>query len=264
MKKIYFASDFHFGLDYDIPTNEREQRFVKWLTEIKDNCAELYLLGDVFDYWFEYNNVVPKGFVRVLGKLAEFSDAGIPVTLFTGNHDIWMFGYMEQEIGIRVIHKECEMEIAGKKFLLGHGDGLGDPSRSFRFVRAFFRNKPCQWLYKWIHPDVTMPFGHWWSRHNRMKKKGNEAENYLGEDKEYLVKFSKETEKTIHHDYYMYGHRHIELDLMINKNSRVIILGDWISNFTFGVLDPEDGSFYLDNYIDQIDRASCCDLSDVC
>lgn len=264
MKKIYFASDFHFGLDYDIPSREREQRFVKWLTEIKDSCAELYLLGDVFDYWFEYNEVVPKGFVRVLGKLAEYTDSGIPVTLFTGNHDIWMFGYMEQEIGIKVIHKETEIEIAGKKFFMGHGDGLGDPSRSFRFVRSFFRNKACQWMYKWIHPDVTMPFSHWWSRHNRMKKKGNRAENYLGEDSEYLVKYSKETEMNNHHDFYIYGHRHIELDLMIKKDSRVVIIGDWIRNFTFGVLNPEDGSFYLDNYIDQVDRASCCDLSDVC
>ena len=145
-KKVFFASDTHFGLNFKRNPIEVEKKFVRWLDSIKNESAALYLLGDMFDYWFEYKNVVPKGYIRFLGKLAEFTDAGIPVYIFTGNHDIWMFDYLSKEIGVQIIDKPIETNIYGKKFYLGHGDGLGDPSKSFRFLRCFFRNKFCQTL----------------------------------------------------------------------------------------------------------------------
>lgn len=246
-KVTYFASDAHLGLDiYEAPI-EAEKRLVRWMDMIMPTAKALYLVGDMFDYWFEYRDVVPKGFVRFIGKMAEFVDAGIPVYLFTGNHDIWMFDYFQKEVGVTVCTESVEHEIDGKRFFVAHGDGLGDPSLSFRFLRSFFRNKFCQRLYKMIHPRLTVPFGYAWSRYNRKRKEGNYAEAYLGEDKEYLVKFSKEHVKNHEVDFYVYGHRHIVLDLPIEKpieksvekNTRVIILGDWIRKFSYASWDGE-------------------------
>ena len=267
--RIYFISDCHFGLDAKASSIEREKKFVRWMDSIKSSCKSLYMLGDIFDYWFEYNTVIPKGFTRVLAKIQEFVDDGIEVVYFTGNHDIWTFGYLEKELGVRVVRNEESAMLQGKNIYMAHGDGLGDPSRTFRFLRRFFRNGPCQWLFKWIHPDVTMPFGNWWSRRNRYsrwsKVTEQESENedvYLGEDKEHLVIFAKNNEKTNgpKYDFYIFGHRHIELDLMINAKSRVIILGNWINKYTFGVL--ENGNFWLDNFFED-EEVNCCDLSNV-
>lgn len=239
-KKVYFASDAHLGLTVYEDRFVAEKRLVRWMDSIMPTCKALYLVGDMFDYWFEYKYVIPKGFVRFIGKMAEFVDNGIPVYLYIGNHDIWMFDYFQKEIGATVFTKETTLTIDGKKFYISHGDGLGDPSLSFRFMRTFFRNKFCQALYKWIHPDVTMPFGLSWSRFNRKKKRGNKAEQYLGEDKEFLVKFAKEHAQTSDVDFYVFGHRHIVLDLTINQGKRVIILGDWITNFTYAEWDGEN------------------------
>ena len=174
-----------------------------------------------------------------IGKMAEFIDDGIPVYLYTGNHDVWMFGYFQEEIGATVYTKETTLTLDGKNFYVAHGDGLGDPSLTFRFMRGFFRNKFCQFLYKWIHPDLTMPFGRAWSKSNRKKKRGNAAESYLGEEKEFLVQFAKKHSQTNDIDFYVFGHRHIVLDLTIEGNKRVIILGDWITNFTYAEWDGE-------------------------
>lgn len=238
-KKTYFASDAHLGLNIYEDRITAEKRLVKWMDSIKPDCKALYFVGDMFDYWFEYKYVIPKGFVRFIGKMAEFIDDGIPVYLYTGNHDVWMFDYFQKEIGATVCTQETITEIDGKKFYIAHGDGLGDPSLTFRFMRCFFRNKVCQALYKWIHPDVTMPFGHAWSQSNRKKKQGNKAEQYLGEENEFLVQFAKEHVQKNDVDYYIFGHRHIELDLTIEERKRVIILGDWITKFTYAVWNGE-------------------------
>jgi UDP-2,3-diacylglucosamine hydrolase len=238
-KKIYFASDAHLGLEVYEDRFTAERRIVQWMDSIKPTCKALYFVGDMFDYWFEYKYVIPKGFVRFIGKMAEFIDDGIPVYLYTGNHDVWMFGYFQEEIGATVYTKETILTLEGKNFYVAHGDGLGDPSLSFRFMRGFFRNKFCQFLYKWIHPDLTMPFGRAWSKSNRKKKRGNAAESYLGEEKEFLVQFAKKHSQTNDIDFYVFGHRHIVLDLTIEGNKRVIILGDWITNFTYAEWDGE-------------------------
>ncbi len=238
-KKIYFASDAHLGLTLFEERKSAEKRLVRWMDSIKETCKELYFLGDMFDYWFEYKYVIPKGFARFIGKMAEFIDAGIPVYLFTGNHDIWMFGYFQDEIGATICDHDIVKELFGKKFYMAHGDGLGDPSLSFRLLRGFFRNKPCQAMYKWIHPDATMPFGLSWSKFNRKKKRGNKAEKYLGPEKEFLVQFAQKHREENEIDFYIFGHRHIDLDLTIEQESRVIILGDWIQKFTYAVWDGE-------------------------
>ncbi len=245
-KKVYFASDAHLGLQLHGPSVDRERKLVRWMDSIKPTAKALYLVGDMFDYWFEYRDVVPKGYTRFIGKMAEFVDSGIPIYLFVGNHDIWMFDYFQKEVGATVIDGSYEVEIDGKKFYIAHGDGLGDPSKSFRLLRTFFRNKFCQRLYKMIHPRLTVPFGYAWSHHNRKKKLGSKAENYLGEEREFLVQFAKKyaAEHTV--DFFVFGHRHIELDLMITRSSRVVILGDWVTHFSYGVWDGED--FSLQNF----------------
>ena len=245
-KKIYFASDTHFGLRLNEEPIESEKRFVRWLDSIKPQAAALYLLGDMFDYWFEYCSVAPKGYVRFLGKLAEFTDSGIPVYFFTGNHDIWMFDYLSKEIGVTIVPGPIEIELYGKRFYLAHGDGLGDPSRSFRFLRRFFRNKFAQWCYKLIHPDLTMPFGYKWSYRRRKKEMCDGIAQYQGEEKEYLVQFAKQYAQKHPVDYFIFGHRHIMLDLMIRHQKRVIILGDWINHFSYAVFDGKE--ILLDQY----------------
>ncbi len=247
-KKIYFASDTHFGLDIVENPIESEKRFVRWLDSIRRETAALYLLGDIFDYWFEYKSVVPKGHIRVLGKLAEFTDAGIPVYIFTGNHDIWMFDYLSKEIGATIITEPVETEIYGKRFYLAHGDGLDNPNRTFGFLRFLFRNKFCQWLYKMVHPSLTVPLGLAWSRHNRKKKLNAKTDEYMGEENEYLIQFAKNYPENHGIDYFIFGHRHIMLDLMLRRQKRVVILGDWINHFSFAVFDGEE--LFLDQYVE--------------
>lgn len=241
-KCVYFASDAHLGLDLFENPIETERRLVRWMDSIKSTAKAIYFVGDMFDYWFEYRDVVPKGFCRFIGKMAELADSGIEIHLFTGNHDIWMFGYFTKEFGAIIHTQEYITEIDGKKFFIAHGDGLGDPSLSFRILRNFFRNKPCQALYKILHPRLTVPFGYAWSRYNRKKKVGKKGDQYLGEKKEYLVQFAKEHAQSNEIDFYIFGHRHIVLDLLITPTQRVAILGDWIHNFSYGVWDGENFS----------------------
>jgi UDP-2,3-diacylglucosamine hydrolase len=237
--KIYFASDMHFGSDVLEAPLVTEQRFVRWLDSIRDDAQALYLLGDVFDFWFEYRKVVPRGFTRFLGTIARMHDAGTEIHFFIGNHDIWLFDYLPAEVGA-IIHREPFVLAAeGKKFFLAHGDGLGDPSRSFRFLRALFHNRFCQLLFAALPTRWSIGFAHRWSRSNRRKDLAHSLP-YLGEDKEYLVHFAKQylqTDPSI--DYFLFGHRHILLDLQLNKKSRLLILGDWMQHFSYAVWDGD-------------------------
>ncbi|MDR1936899.1 MAG: UDP-2,3-diacylglucosamine diphosphatase [Tannerellaceae bacterium] len=231
-KKIYFVADAHLGARFHQDPAAVERKLVRWLESIRSDASAIYLLGDMFDYWFEYRYVVPKGFVRFLGKLAELSDDGIEIHLFTGNHDIWMFGYLTQEIGA-VIHRDVlTVDLLGKRFFLGHGDEVDYRSRTFRFLRVFFRNRFCQWLYAGIHPRWTFGFALGWSLSSR--ESGLKEEAYRGEASEYLVSFAKAYLKT-HPDihFFIFGHRHIMLDLMLSRTSRLLIAGDWMRLFSY-------------------------------
>lgn len=234
--KIYFASDFHLGIPNLKESHQREKLIVKWLDEIKTDCTELYLMGDLFDFWFEYKAVAPKGYVRLLGKLAEYTDAGIPIQIFTGNHDMWMFGYLEDELGV-TIHRENQIrEYHGKTFYLGHGDGIGPGDYGYKCIKAVFANKVCQWLFARIHPNLAFALANFWSGQSRADTR---ALKFVGEENEYQIIFAKEQLKKSHYDYFIFGHRHIPNDIALSGTSRYINLGDWIINNTYAVFDGE-------------------------
>ena len=246
--KIYFASDAHLGARYLQDPLEKERKLVRWLDNIKEDASAIWFLGDMFDYWYEYKYVVPKGHVRFLGKLAELSDRGIEIHIFIGNHDIWMFDYLPKEIGA-IIHRDVlTTDLLGKRFFLGHGDEVDYRSKAFRLMRTIFRNRFCQWLYAGIHPRWTFDFALTWSQNSRKKGLKKEAgKEYAGEDKEYMVTFAKEYLKT-HPDinFFIFGHRHIMLDLMLSRTSRILISGDWMQFFSYIVWDGE--SLYLTQF----------------
>lgn len=249
-KNVYFLSDAHLGSLAIEHSRTQERRLVRFLDEIKTKASAIYMLGDMFDFWYEYNHVVPKGYTRFLGKLSELTDNGIEIHFFTGNHDIWEFGYLQKECGLIVHTKPCTMEIMGKTFFLAHGDGLGDPDRNFKLIRGIFHNKACQWLFRNMLPTTWgMSFGLKWAKHSRLKRADGKEPPYMGENKEYQVLFAKdylETHPDI--DYFMFGHRHIELDLMLSRTTRLMILGDWIWQFTYAVFDGEN--MFMENYIE--------------
>ena len=249
MKKVYFISDAHLGSLAIAHARTQERRLVRFLDSIKDKAGAIYLLGDMFDFWNEYKYVVPKGFTRFLGKLSELTDMGIEVHFFTGNHDLWTYGYLEEECGVVVHRKPLTTEIYGKVFFLAHGDGLGDPDLKFQILRKLFHSTLCQHMLNWIHPRWGMALGLNWAKHSRMKRIDGKEEPYMGENREFLVRYTKEYIKThTNIDYFLYGHRHIELDLMLNKKSRMMILGDWIWQFTYAVFDGEH--MFLEQYIE--------------
>jgi UDP-2,3-diacylglucosamine hydrolase len=168
LTKIYFASDLHLGVPNKEKSLEREKRFVKWLDEIKSDASAIYLVGDVFDFWFEYKKAVPKGYVRLLGKLAEISDSGIDIHFFTGNHDMWVFDYLEKEINLKIYRKPQEITINGKSFFIGHGDGLGPHDKGYKFIKKIFSNKLCQWLFARVHPNLGISIAEYWSQKSRI------------------------------------------------------------------------------------------------
>ena len=242
---IYFASDLHLGMFPPEKSRERELLFVQWLEEIRTDAAELWLLGDIFDYWFEYQKVVPRGFTRFLGKLATLHDEGVQLHLITGNHDIWAFNYLPQEIGIEIHRNEVIRTWNGHRFLLGHGDGLYHGEFLYRLLQALFKSRLLQWFYARIHPNGSTAFAQWWSRRSR-KKHGNYA-MFLGPDQEHQVQYArKKLGEDPSIEYFLFGHRHVAYDIRLNDRSRVICLGDWIGNFTFGVFDGE--KFHLKKY----------------
>ncbi|QNL51255.1 UDP-2,3-diacylglucosamine diphosphatase [Olivibacter sp. SDN3] len=234
-KKIYFASDFHLGVPTYEKSRAREARLVRWLDSIKHDAAELYLMGDIFDFWFEYATAVPKGFVRFLGKLAELSDAGVKITFFKGNHDMWMFGYLEDELGATIISDELIIERNGKKFYLHHGDGLGPGDTKYKFLKKFFRSKFCQWLFARIHPNLGIGIALRWSHNSRIS--GGKKEWRKKVEQEWLVIYSKELLQKEYFDYLIFGHRHLPLDIDLGSNSRYINLGEWVNYNTYAVFD---------------------------
>ncbi|HER09156.1 MAG TPA: UDP-2,3-diacylglucosamine diphosphatase [Bacteroides sp.] len=234
--RIYFVSDLHLGMPPPEESRQREQLFVQWLEKIRRDAAELWLLGDVFDYWFEYRKVVPRGFTRVLGKLATLSDEGVKIHLFTGNHDIWIFDYLPAEIGLAVHRSPLTREWNDRLFLLGHGDGLSRKDGGYRLLQQLFKNPVAQWCYARLHPNLSTAFAQWWSKRSRMKK--GLFIPFLGRDQEHQVQFAREKLKENPGiDYFVFGHRHIPYDIRVGEKSRVICLGDWIENFTYAVFD---------------------------
>ena len=236
--KVYFASDQHFGAPNAEKSKVRENLFVAWLDEIKKDATHLFLLGDLFDFWFEYKKVVPKGFVRVLGKLAELKDNGIVIHFFIGNHDLWMKDYFQTELGIPVHFHPKAFDLHGKQFLIGHGDGLGPGDKGYKLMNKIFKNSFAQWLFRWLHPDLGMRLGNYFSVENRLIS-GEDDVKFLGEDKEMLILYCKEVYKTTPYDYFVFGHRHLPMEINISENSKYINTGDWISYFSYAVFNGE-------------------------
>ncbi len=247
-KKIYFASDNHLGAPTMEESKPREKKFVAWLDEIKDDAAAIFLLGDLFDFWFEYKTVVPKGFTRTLGKLAELTDKGIPIYYFVGNHDLWMNGYFEEELNIPVFHKPQQFTFNSTTFFIGHGDGLGPFDKGYKRMKKVFTNPISKWLYRWLHPDWGVALAHYFSVKNKAIS-GDEDVKFLGEDKEWLVQYAKRKLETKHYDYFVFGHRHLPMRINLNEASTYVNLGDWINYYTYGVFDGEKLSLekYKDN-----------------
>jgi UDP-2,3-diacylglucosamine hydrolase len=237
-QRIYFASDFHLGIPDYASSLEREKKIVRWLDTIKKDAAEIYLLGDVFDFWFEYGSVVPKGFVRLLGKIAELTDSGIPVHWFTGNHDMWIFNYVPTELNVLLHRLPIQKEYNGKKFYIAHGDGLGPGDYGYKFIKKVFASPVSQWLFARLHPNLGISIARYWSGKSRIAT-GRNDEKYLGDEKEYLAVHSKNILAKEHFDYLIFGHRHLPLDVKLNS-SRYINLGDWVRYFTYAVFDGNE------------------------
>ena len=238
-KKIYFASDQHLGAPTKEKSFPREQKFIRWLDEVKQDAEAIFLLGDLFDFWFEYKTVVPKGFVRVLGKLAEIKDSGIPIYFFVGNHDLWMNDYFETELNIQVYHEPKEFIFNNKTFLIGHGDGLGPGDKGYKRMKKVFTNSFSKWLYRWLHPDIGVRLAQYFSVKNKLIS-GDEDVTFLGEDQEWLVQYAKKKLQEKHYDYFLFGHRHLPMEIKIGEASKYINTGDWITHFTYAVFDSQE------------------------
>jgi UDP-2,3-diacylglucosamine hydrolase len=237
-KKIYFASDQHFGAPTVASSKTRETLFLNWLNTIENDAAAIFLLGDLFDFWFEYKSVVPKGFVRILGKLAQLVDRGIEVHYFVGNHDLWMKDYFETELGIPVYHAPKDFILENTTFFIGHGDGLGPNDKGYKRLKKLFTNPLAKRLYQMLHPDIGLRIGHYFSVKNKLLS-GSEEVVFLGEDKEWLVQYAQRKLETKHRDYFLFGHRHLPLEIALNSQSKYINLGDWVTHFTYGVFDGQ-------------------------
>jgi UDP-2,3-diacylglucosamine hydrolase len=235
-KKIYFLSDFHLGVPDKITSLSREKKIVAFLDAIKEDACMVFVLGDLFDFWFEYRKVVPKGYVRILGKLAELTDKGIAVHFFVGNHDMWMSSYFENELNIPVYFHERPYDFNGKKFIIGHGDGLGPGDHGYKLLKAVFRNPVCQFLFGLIPPAIGVSIAEFFSRKSRIAT-GNTDDQFLGEEKEWLIQYCKSVLQKEHVDYFIFGHRHLPIDFDFNVGSRYINLGDWIKYNSYAVFD---------------------------
>ena len=234
--KLYFASDFHLGAPDEKSSLEREKRIVRWLDMAAQDAAEIYLVGDIFDFWFEYKHAIPKGFIRLQGKLAELSDRGIRIHFFTGNHDMWMFDYFPKELGVQMHREPIHFTFGNKKFFVGHGDGLGPGDYGYKFIKKVFASKVCQWLFARLHPNFGIAVANFWSRKSR-KVNGNSDEKFLGEENEWLAIYAKEILQKEHFDYFIFGHRHLPMQIQLTENSLYINIGDWIKHNTYAVFD---------------------------
>ncbi len=236
--KIYFASDFHLGVPTHEDSLKREKVIVNWLESIKEDAKSIYLLGDIFDFWFEYKTDVPKGFVRLLGKLAQLTDSGIKIHIIKGNHDMWMYDYLPKEVGLSIVEDKIILEENGKKIFLAHGDGLGPGDIGYKLIKKVFTSTICQWLFARIHPNFGIGFAQFWSQKSRIANQEN-PEIFLGEEKEWLVSYCKKKQEISPVDYYVFGHRHLPLEIDIDAASKYINLGDWIHHHSYGVFDGE-------------------------
>lgn len=237
-KKIYFASDFHLGAPDYASSRQREDKIVAWLNHIESDCKELFLVGDIFDFWFEYKSAVPKGYARLFGKIAAFTDQGIPVHLFCGNHDMWMFGYLEQELGVILHRDEFQFERNGKKFFVAHGDGLGPGDNGYKFIKKVFRNPLSQWAFARLHPNFGIWLASYFSKTSRASNASEDA-LYVGTQREWLYQFVANEHKQLNADIYLFGHRHLPLKFEI-QGSFYYNLGEWLNYFTFGSFDGEN------------------------
>ncbi|MEO6732722.1 MAG: UDP-2,3-diacylglucosamine diphosphatase [Ferruginibacter sp.] len=238
-KKIYFLSDFHLGAPNAASSLQREKRIVRFFNSIQNDAEQIFIVGDMFDFWFEYSAVVPKGYTRLFGKLAELTDAGISVHFFVGNHDMWMSNYFQTELNIPVYFEPKTFEINGKKFYIGHGDGLGPGDNGYKFLKKVFRNKLCQAMFGLIPPAIGMGIANYFSRKSRAAA-GNAPEKFLGEEKEWLIIYSKEVLQNEHFDYLIFGHRHLPVDFIIKEKTRYINLGEWMNYNSYAVYDGNE------------------------
>ena len=240
MGKIYFASDFHLGVPTREESLEREKTIVRWLDMISEDAEELYLVGDVFDFWFEYSKVVPKGFVRILGKLAELRDSGLPIYFFIGNHDMWMFNYFEEEFNIPTYRKPIVKEIKGKKFMIGHGDGLGPSDKGYKRIKKIFANPFFQWCFARLHPNFGIRLAKYWSGRSR-ESNNRKLEKYEGKENEWLYAYSNKKLDEQHIDYFIFGHRHLPLEMTLKNNeSKYFNLGEWMRFNSYAEYDGEN------------------------
>jgi UDP-2,3-diacylglucosamine hydrolase len=237
-RKVYFASDFHLGVPDQERSLAREKKIIRWLDHISPDAQAIFLLGDIFDFWFEYRHAIPKGYTRLLGKLAELTDRGIPVTFFTGNHDMWMFDYFPRELNIPVMREPLSVEMGGKKFFLGHGDGLGPGDHSHKLLKKVFANKVCQTMFGMVHPNIGIGVATFWSRKSRISNTQKE-EVFMG-DQEWLLSFCRDTQKQDPHDFYIFGHRHLPLDVPVGPSGRYINLGEWVNFCSYAEYDGHE------------------------
>lgn len=238
-RRVYFASDFHLGAPSPAQSRERERAVVNWLEQIRADAGVIFLVGDVFDFWFEYRHTVPKGYIRLQGKLAELTDAGTRVVLFTGNHDMWMGDYFTHELAIPVYRQPRPYQIGDKRFLIGHGDGLGPGDYVYKRLKTVFENGLARKLFRWLHPDLGIGLAQAWSRRSRISNQQKDEERFLGDDREWLMQYCREVERHTHHDYYVFGHRHLPLDRPVSATSRYVNLGEWVSARTYAVFDGQ-------------------------
>jgi UDP-2,3-diacylglucosamine hydrolase len=237
-KKMFFASDFHLGAPNEQKSLEREKLIVKWLESIEDQASHIFLVGDIFDFWFEYRHLIPKGHRFFQAKIGELRDKNIPIYFFTGNHDMWMFNYFPDTFGIPILRESQVLKVGDRKILVGHGDGLGPGDHFYKFLKAFFANRLCQIAFEWLHPNLGMGLANFWSRQSRISNNGKDEKYY--ENDERLLTYCREVLKEQHFDYFIFGHRHLPLNLRISNHSRYFNLGEWINHQTFAAFDGEN------------------------
>lgn len=239
-KKIFFLSDFHLGAPNAAGSLQREKLIVQFLSGIQKEAAAIFIVGDLFDFWYEYKKVVPKGYVRILGKLAELTDAGIPVHFFVGNHDMWMKNYFVIELGIPVYFEPTEFTFNNKNFYIGHGDGLGPGDHKYKMLKKVFRNPVCQWLFGIVPPRIGIGLAGYFSHKSKEAAAGGPEENFLGEEREWLITYCQEVLQQKEINFFIFGHRHLPIDYRLTGNSRYVNLGDWVTYFTYAVFDGTD------------------------
>jgi UDP-2,3-diacylglucosamine hydrolase len=239
-KKLYFASDFHLGAPNETESKIREKRIIRWLDSISKDAAAIFLAGDIFDFWFEYGQVIPKGFIPFISKISQIREQGVPILFFTGNHDLWMKDYFTKELGIPVYHHPIVLSVEGKKILIGHGDGLGPGDKTYKFLKTIFTNPFANWVFRWVHPDLGVKFAKAWSSRSRIANL-EKNENHFLNDGEWLWQYCKEIESRFHHDFYIFGHRHLPLALPVGEKSTYFNLGEWVTQNTYLEFDATGG-----------------------